>query len=121
MSCYGSDNYKTPNIDKLASSGTRFTRAFTGALCGPSRALIVSGHYVCRNGSSNQDACPRMSLSWSRSAESVQISRLCQLNDRQVLDSFRGNLTKPDSMITCDSKVAACIGMRRATRLNHTA
>ena len=38
VSCYGSDNYKTPNIDKLASSGTRFTRAFTGALCGPSRA-----------------------------------------------------------------------------------
>ena len=29
------------------------------------------------------------------------------------MDSFRGNLTKPDSMITCDSKVAACIGMRK--------
>lgn len=43
VSCYGSDNYRTPNIDKLASAGTRFTQAFTGSLCGPSRALIMAG------------------------------------------------------------------------------
>ena len=60
LSCYGSDNYKTPNIDKLASSGTRFTRAYTAALCGPSRALIMSGRYAFRNVSTNQDACIRM-------------------------------------------------------------
>lgn len=39
----GPDNYKSPNIDKLASTGIRFTHAYTGALCGPSRALIMSG------------------------------------------------------------------------------
>ena len=60
LSCYGSDNYKTPHIDRLASGGTRFTQAFTGALCGPSRALIMTGRYAFRNGSSNQDACMRM-------------------------------------------------------------
>ncbi len=60
VGCYGSDNYKTPNIDKLASTGTRFTKAFTAALCGPSRALIMSGRYAFRNGSTNQDACIRM-------------------------------------------------------------
>ncbi len=57
LSCYGSDNYKSPNIDKLAATGTRFTQSFTGALCGPSRALIITGRYAFRNGSSNQDAC----------------------------------------------------------------
>ncbi len=57
LSCYGSDNYKSPNIDKLAATGTRFTQSFTGALCGPSRALIMTGRYAFRNGSSNQDAC----------------------------------------------------------------
>ena len=62
VGCYGSDNYKTPNIDKLAATGTRFTRSFTGALCGPSRALIMSGRYAFRNGSSNQDACRLMPL-----------------------------------------------------------
>ena len=60
LSCYGSDNYKTPNIDKLAATGTRYTRAFTAALCGPSRAMIMSGRYAFRNGSTNQDACIRM-------------------------------------------------------------
>lgn len=60
LSCYGSDNCKTPNIDKLAATGTRYTRAFTAALCGPSRAMIMSGRYAFRNGSTNQDACMRM-------------------------------------------------------------
>ena len=57
LSCYGSDNYKTPHIDKLAAEGTRFTQCFTAALCGPSRAMIMTGRYAFRNGSSNQDAC----------------------------------------------------------------
>ena len=63
VGCYGSDNAKTPNIDKLAATGTRYTRAFTAALCGPSRALIMTGRYAFRNGSTNQDACQRMPLS----------------------------------------------------------
>ncbi|MEQ1826617.1 MAG: sulfatase-like hydrolase/transferase [Pirellula sp.] len=63
VGCYGSDHYKTPNIDKLAATGTRFTHAFTAALCGPSRALIMSGRYAFRNGSTNQDACTRMAHS----------------------------------------------------------
>lgn len=57
VSCYGSDHYRTPNIDKLADGGIRFTRSFTAALCGPSRALIMTGRYAFRNGSTNQDAC----------------------------------------------------------------
>ena len=57
LSCYGSDHYKTPQIDKLAAEGTRFTQCFTAALCGPSRAMIMTGRYAFRNGSSNQDAC----------------------------------------------------------------
>ena len=63
VSCYGSDNYRTPNIDRLASAGTRFTQAFTGSLCGPSRALIMSGRYAFRNGSTNQDACSQLAMS----------------------------------------------------------
>jgi len=60
VSCYGSDNYKTPNIDRLASGGTRFTHAFSAAALRPSRALIMTGRYAFRNGTSNQDACTRM-------------------------------------------------------------
>jgi arylsulfatase A len=60
VGCYGSDHYKTPHIDQLAAMGTRFTRAFTASLCGPSRAMIQTGRYAFRNGSSNQDACMTM-------------------------------------------------------------
>lgn len=47
LGCYGSKFYETPNIDKLASQGTRFTVAFSAAAnCAPSRASIMSGQYT---------------------------------------------------------------------------
>ena len=60
VSCYGADNYKTPNIDKLAAGGIRFTHGYTAPLCGPSRALIMTGRYAFRTGATNQDATGRM-------------------------------------------------------------
>ena len=55
VSCYGADNRKTPNIDKLAQKGLRFTHAYTAPLCGPSRACIMTGRYAFRTGATNQD------------------------------------------------------------------
>lgn len=60
VGCYGADNYKTPNIDKLASQGVRFTNAFTAPLCGPSRATILTGRHLFRTGATNQDATGQM-------------------------------------------------------------
>jgi iduronate 2-sulfatase len=46
LSCYGNTTCRTPNIDRLAARGTRFTRAFCNATyCGPSRASMLSGYY----------------------------------------------------------------------------
>ena len=46
LSCYGNTICSTPNIDRLAASGTRFTRALCqGTYCGPSRASFLSGYY----------------------------------------------------------------------------
>ncbi len=46
LSCYGNEISRTPNIDRLAARGTRFTRAFCNATyCGPSRASFMSGYY----------------------------------------------------------------------------
>jgi arylsulfatase A len=57
VGCYGADNYKTPNIDKLAKDGMRYTNAYTAPLCGPSRATILMGRHLFRTGATNQDAC----------------------------------------------------------------
>jgi arylsulfatase A len=50
VSCYGSDKHKTPNVDKLAASGTRFTTCYAAPLCGPSRCLLMTGRYAFRTG-----------------------------------------------------------------------
>ncbi len=59
VGCYGSDRFKgkTPNLDRLAETGTRFTQAYAPPLCGPSRCTIMTGRYVFRSGGvTNQTA-----------------------------------------------------------------
>lgn len=52
LGCYGDPDAITPNLDKLASQGARFTRAFTHApVCAPSRSGIISGRYPTTMGS----------------------------------------------------------------------
>ena len=49
LGCYGSDYYHTPNIDKLAADGVRFTNAYAACnVCSPSRAAILTGKYPAR-------------------------------------------------------------------------
>ncbi len=51
VSCYGAKKVKTPNIDRLAKEGLRFTDFHTGSsICSPSRAAFLTGAYPQRNG-----------------------------------------------------------------------
>ena len=47
--CYGGTSYKTPNVDKLAKGGLRFTHAYSQPLCTPTRVQIMTGKYNHRN------------------------------------------------------------------------
>jgi len=49
IGCYGTSYYRTPNIDKLASEGMRFTDAYAACpVCSPTRASIMTGKYPAR-------------------------------------------------------------------------
>jgi arylsulfatase A len=51
LGCMGSTYYETPNIDKLAENGVRFTNAYAAcAVCSPTRAAIQTGRYPSRIG-----------------------------------------------------------------------
>jgi arylsulfatase A-like enzyme len=51
MSCYGSVVNTTPNLDRLATEGMLFQNCFCGnAICGPSRATIITGTHSHVNG-----------------------------------------------------------------------
>ena len=51
LGCYGSSFYETPNLDRLARQGMRFTDAYASCpVCSPTRASIMSGKYPARVG-----------------------------------------------------------------------
>ncbi len=57
LSCYGSDQYKTPALDALAAGGLRFEVCYSTPLCGPSRCQLMTGRYPFRTGATtNQTA-----------------------------------------------------------------
>jgi uncharacterized sulfatase len=50
LSCYGNKDVATPNLDRLAAQGMRFTAAYADAQCSPTRAAFFSGQYGARSG-----------------------------------------------------------------------
>jgi arylsulfatase A-like enzyme len=54
LSCYGAPLVQTPNLDKLAGEGVRFTQAFTtGPVCSPSRSAMITGMHQTSIGAHN--------------------------------------------------------------------
>ena len=51
LKCFGSSFYDTPNCDRLAASGMKFTNAYAACpVCSPTRASIMTGRYPTRTG-----------------------------------------------------------------------
>lgn len=50
LGCYGATRLKTPNLDRLAAAGLRFTDAYTpSAVCTPTRYALMTGQYAWRH------------------------------------------------------------------------
>ena len=49
LSSNGSESCKSPNLDKLAAKGVRFTNGFSNPICTPSRVKLMTGQYNIRN------------------------------------------------------------------------
>lgn len=51
LGCYGNTKHQTPNLDRLAAQGLRFTDFHSnGAVCSPTRAALLTGQYPQRHG-----------------------------------------------------------------------
>ncbi|MBN1909485.1 MAG: sulfatase [Pirellulales bacterium] len=73
LSCYGSKINKTPNLDRLANEGMRFDRCFcTNSLCGPCRAVVLTGKYNHLNGFIDNRASSRFDASQPHVAKMLQ-------------------------------------------------
>ncbi len=95
VSCYGADSHKTPNIDRLAASGTRFETCYAAPLCGPSRCLLNAGRYAFRTGGLNNGSW-RKDGPGAKSADEQPVAKIlkqagyatCQSGKwRQVLET----------------------------------
>jgi arylsulfatase A-like enzyme len=54
LGCYGDFTVPTPNIDRLAKEGIRYTKAYcTAGVCAPSRNAIITGRWQTSNGGHN--------------------------------------------------------------------
>lgn len=64
LSCYGSEDLQTPNIDQLAKDGMKFNNAYSMPQCTPSRVSLLTGQYPNRHGWVNHWDVPR----WGKGA-----------------------------------------------------
>lgn len=53
VNCYGSKDLYTPNLDRLAGEGVRFTQAYAHAVCCPARAMLLTGRHPQRSNVNN--------------------------------------------------------------------
>lgn len=91
LSCYGQKHFRTPNIDRLASEGVRFTHAYGCAFCAPARASMLTGYHDCHAGRwtyTRAGVYKKLStgeLSFEQIRELIDTTSLTEREDEQFL------------------------------------
>lgn len=90
LGCYGNSIVKTPNLDRLAARGTRFTDAYTPVpICVPARAAFATGRYGHRTGHwDNATPYSGTPKSWGHQlqAAGIEVGSIGKLHYRNVDD-----------------------------------
>jgi arylsulfatase A len=72
--CRGERMVPTPNLDRLAADGVRFTQAYVTPQCTPTRATILTGQYTARN--RMWHVIPGYGMPWARVREEPFVDNL---------------------------------------------
>ncbi len=72
LGCYGSTFYETPNLDRLAKDGAKFTDAYAACpVCSPTRASLLTGQWPQRTGVTDYIGAPATPAQWKRNTKSL--------------------------------------------------
>jgi arylsulfatase A-like enzyme len=84
LGCYGSAFYETPNLDRLAKDGVKFTDAYAACpVCSPTRASIMTGQWPQRTGVTDYIGAARTPREWKRNTKLLP----APYTDRLALDA----------------------------------
>ena len=84
LACYGSTFYETPNLDRLAKEGAKFTDAYAACpVCSPTRASLLTGQWPQRTGITDYIGAPDKPELWKRNTKLLP----APYTDRPALDA----------------------------------
>ncbi|MDE3167688.1 MAG: sulfatase-like hydrolase/transferase, partial [Acidobacteriota bacterium] len=99
LGCYGNPYFATPNIDRLAKEGARFTNAYAACpVCSPTRASILTGRYPVRTGVTDwipgRQSDPRGPIVTPHTANQLKLSEVTIAEQLKPLGYRSGSIGK---------------------------
>ena len=110
LSCYGQEKFETPNIDRLAQNGMRFTQCYSGTtVSAPSRSCLItgthSGHTAIRG---NKELAPEGQFPLPENSQTIfNDFRNAGYRTGLAISVPRGTLTNRESISFTDI-IASC-------------
>ena len=103
ISCYGAEGIQTPNIDRLAATGTKFINAYSMPQCAPSRLCLLTGQYPFRNGWVNHWDTPRWGVGYYDWKTNPSLGRVMKSAGYQTAAAGKWQVNdfrfQPDAMV----------------------
>ncbi|XP_036788473.2 arylsulfatase D-like isoform X1 [Manis pentadactyla] len=107
LGCYGNNTLRTPNIDRLAEEGVRFTQHLAAApLCTPSRAAFLTGRHSIRSGMDASDGY--RALQWNGGSGGLPKNETTFASILQQQGYATGLIGKWHQGVNCESRTDHC-------------